>query len=283
MDILKWLGLGPKGEKPTFESVFTDKQKALFKSLALPAIRLEHGGNGFSRLGGLPDMPDSVPWPHDESGAPLAFLVQLDLAALPLVARKIGLPEVGCLWFFYDQRQRAGGFDPKDGSKWRAVYANSAAETCNHSPAPSGLKRVYPIAPVVFTAIETYPDSDVPAIAELGMSDLQRDLYIDHVSAASGMTHMLGGYSDIIQGPDMALQCQLASNGISCSDPRAFETAEARALSAGASAWRPLMQVASDDKARMNWGDGGMLYFWIRDSDLKAARFDKVWMVVQCY
>jgi uncharacterized protein YwqG len=31
------------------------------------------------------------------------------------------------------------------------------------------------------------------------------------------------------------------------------------------------------------WGDGGRLYFWIREQDLAVNNFDKTWLVLQCY
>jgi uncharacterized protein YwqG len=33
----------------------------------------------------------------------------------------------------------------------------------------------------------------------------------------------------------------------------------------------------------MMWGDLGMLYYWIREEDLAARRFDRVWGISQCY
>ncbi len=44
-----------------------------------------------------------------------------------------------------------------------------------------------------------------------------------------------------------------------------------------------MLQVDSDDEAGMMWGDAGMLYYWIRDDDLAARRFDRAWCVMQCY
>lgn len=32
----------------------------------------------------------------------------------------------------------------------------------------------------------------------------------------------------------------------------------------------------------MMWGDLGRLYFWIRDDDLAARRFEKAWLILQC-
>ncbi|MBN2825133.1 MAG: DUF1963 domain-containing protein, partial [Campylobacterales bacterium] len=30
------------------------------------------------------------------------------------------------------------------------------------------------------------------------------------------------------------------------------------------------------------WGDLGLLYFWVRESDLKSLDFRKSWMILQC-
>jgi len=30
------------------------------------------------------------------------------------------------------------------------------------------------------------------------------------------------------------------------------------------------------------WGDLGRIYYWIRDDDLAARRFDRSWLVLQC-
>jgi len=54
---------------------------------------------GESKLGGHPDLPEGVPWP-EFGGHPLAFVAQLDLAALaPCVTGKL-LPAEGLLLFF---------------------------------------------------------------------------------------------------------------------------------------------------------------------------------------
>jgi hypothetical protein len=61
-----------------------------------------------SRLGGLPSLPDSVDWPvHPDTGTPLHFLAQIDLAALPetpLPGCPLGAapPRRGMLYFFFN-------------------------------------------------------------------------------------------------------------------------------------------------------------------------------------
>lgn len=44
--------------------------------------------------------------------------------------------------------------------------------------------------------------------------------------------------------------------------------------------WKPVRQVDSEDIGMM-WDDAGMLYPGIWQDDLKNARFDRVWMVLQ--
>ena len=46
---------------------------------------------------------------------------------------------------------------------------------------------------------------------------------------------------------------------------------------------RSLLQLGTDEKLGMNWGDNGQLYLWIRRDDLRARRFDKAWLVLQCH
>jgi uncharacterized protein YwqG len=65
-----------------------------------------------------------------------------------------------------------------------------------------------------------------------------------------------------------------SEDGAGYGDPRV------KKLEAGKSEWMLLLQIDSDDDAKMMWGDTGMLYFWIRKNDLKKLRFDHVWLIV---
>ena len=92
--------------------------------------------------------------------------------------------------------------------------------------------------------------------------------------------HRLGGVPHEIQNP-MEAECELARRG---EDPLALSYSRQQEVAEEAKArWGLLLQVDSDDAAGTMWGDAGMVYYWIRDDDLAARRFDRAWCVMQCY
>ena len=38
----------------------------------------------------------------------------------------------------------------------------------------------------------------------------------------------------------------------------------------------------SDDDIEVMWGDMGILYFWVRESDARKRDFSAAWVVLQC-
>jgi hypothetical protein len=69
-----------------------------------PAIllRLEHpsaGRIGESRVGGVPDLPPSTPWPRDTAGRAHRFLLQIKLADVPVFEGNV-FPARGMLYVF---------------------------------------------------------------------------------------------------------------------------------------------------------------------------------------
>ena len=67
----------------------------------------EESENGVSRLGGRPNLPEEFDWPLWQE-QPLAFLAQLNLAALPAVDG-LNLPREGALFFFQAAGRDEGG------------------------------------------------------------------------------------------------------------------------------------------------------------------------------
>jgi uncharacterized protein YwqG len=95
--------------------------------------------------------------------------------------------------------------------------------------------------------------------------------------------HQVWGFPDPIQGDEMELECQLVSHGLYCGDSSGYLSREAAPLKDGARDWRLLLQIDTDEELGVMWGDGGILYFWIREEDARAGRFDQAWAVLQCY
>jgi len=95
--------------------------------------------------------------------------------------------------------------------------------------------------------------------------------------------HHLLGQPQLIQG-DMRDECQLASSDGYVGSAEGYDSDRAKELRAGARDWLLLLQLDSEDQAPgWMWGDVGRLYFWIRVQDLRARKFERVWMVLQCY
>jgi uncharacterized protein YwqG len=90
------------------------------------------------------------------------------------------------------------------------------------------------------------------------------------------------GHPNQIQG-DMQTECALVTGGLYTGDASGYKDPRRAELQAGARDWRLLLQVDSEDAAGMMWGDGGSLYYWIKEPDLAAHDFSRTWMVLQCY
>ncbi len=270
----------PPGERGIEEHL--DYLQALRK----PALALlPSTGPSASRIGGLPSLPEGVPWP-EWKGAPLAFLCQVDLGQIPAGFDRAGLPSTGMLYFFYDQEQSTWGFDPKDEGSWQVVYSAGVTgqEVARAAPAGLGEHSVYKERPVALTPVATYPNWEDARVEALKLTDRQLEEYMELCSLVFGGSpaHHLLGYPSPVQGNDMDLECQLVSHGLYCGDLSGYRDPRAKQLEPGRADWMLLLQMDSDEDAGMMWGDGGLLYFWIRRGSLKEGRFDRAWMILQC-
>jgi uncharacterized protein YwqG len=251
---------------------------ALVAPLARQAVQLvKSSDETTSYLGGTPALPAGTAWPS-KGGEPLAFLASLDLVSLSAALPLAWLPSSGRLLFFYDLENQPWGFDPKDRGSWTVMHAPGAATQPSPSPAASSLPRQY----VSLRAVATLPSWQRPEVEALGLTEDESETLID-MSHGPSPRHHVGGFPDPIQGDEMELECQLVSHGLYCGDPSGYKSPEALRLQGGASDWRLLLQMDSDDDLGVMWGDAGILYFWIREEDARAGRFDKSWVVLQCH
>lgn len=240
---------------------------------------------GATRIGGRPDLPDDVGWPSWK-GRPLAFLGQLNLSELFGMVGADVLPANGHLYFFYDSEQETWGFDPNDEGSWSVIFADVSLEDLGRESWPADLPDHgrFQACRVETRETLTLPPWESDTIQELDLTGEEGDSYVDLLDALAPeeATHQLLGHPDPLQG-DMALECQLVSNGIYCGDPSGYEDPRRAELEAGVEDWRLLLQVESDENAGMMWGDSGRLYFWIQTEDLLRRDFRRVWMILQCF
>ena len=96
------------------------------------------------------------------------------------------------------------------------------------------------------------------------------------------MHQQIGGFPSPIQGDSMEEDCQLASGGVYCGNSDVYNSKEAEKLRRELLDWKLLLQFDSDDEIGAMWGDMGMLYFWVRESDTRNCDFSKPWLILQC-
>lgn len=238
---------------------------------------------GGTRVGGAPDLPTHIDWPEGDKG-PLSFVLQVDLSDVALHVPGEGLPASGLLSFFYEAvTQEAWGFDPADRGSWAVIYSSADDELLPRAapaalPAEGRFESVYlePVKEWSWPAAESYD------VRELGIAGSELwSAYSEVLGSADETIIKLLGNPDAIQG-DMQEECQLASNGVYCGDGKYREDPRAQALATGSGGWRLLLQVDSVEAAEMMWGDLGRIYFWLTDEDLRAGRWEEVWVVLQC-
>jgi uncharacterized protein YwqG len=243
---------------------------------------------GATKIGGLPDMPDSMDWPKNND-FPLSFVAQINLSEVAGVLRTELLPKTGWLYFFYDTEEFPWGFSPEDKGGWRTLYFDGSVDDLKQREHPEEMEELEPFIPC---AVEMVSALSLPSEITLSESHMElleeeSDAYIDFMDDLDEEQeietgdHQLLGHPLEVQG-EMTFECEAVSKGIYMGGPEGFKRADTETIRQGARNWRLLLQVGSDDEAGMMWGDLGYLYFWIREQDLLAKDFDKVWMILQC-
>ena len=255
---------------------------------ARPSIRLTSGGFGDrSRLGGAPDLPEGFEWP-EWRGDQLDFLGQLDLAEIAELGLETGLPERGLLLVFGAVSTRPSGLRPEDRGAVRFVHVDGALTS-----APE--RGVYPPLPLQLSVELTLPSESAGLPPELGFGPFELDAWqrirealaelqgveLEDRSIEWHALHRLGGYPDTTE-EGMRVDAQLASNGIDLNTGERWYHPRVAELEQGAGQWRLLLQLSTDDALGIQLGYPlGRLYAWIREDDLRAARFDDVWTFIR--
>lgn len=250
------------------------RQAILLRTRKSPEAKIPLGA---SKIGGRPDLPEKTEWPVYQDGKPLAFLAQINLAEIAKLGSPIrGLPTSGLLSVFsaWGWMEEGDGdpHTPEEGEReqtgWTVVL---------HVPKQARLKRMptaravnsFKAAAVEPTPIVSLPNHSVePPLAALGwtedlndrlsnvLSDF-RSLQMGHWLGNSDVLtshHLLGGYALFQQEfPEEVLEMGLAM----------------------------FLQIGTDGKTEMGWGDGGELTFYADAKALAKGRFERLWGTCQ--
>lgn len=235
---------------------------------------------GTSHLGGVPDLPAGAAWPVGK-GKPLSFVGQIRLVDLSSFAGAGGLPSAGLLSFFYDSAQETYGAAPGDDEGWQVLYLGAGAPLQTIA-FPDGLAKEarFQSAVIRFHSEWTLPSSPQQVAPGLRWSDQEQQGYealLQQLKEANapGFRHRMFGWPDQIQD-DMQLQSAMFSAGV-------VDMADSRmeVVNQQKSNWQLLLQIDSDERIGMRWASYGMLYYWIEAQAIKAAQFEKTWLVLQ--
>lgn len=250
------------------------------------------------RVGGDPLLPDGVEWPMLDSYGPLSFIAELDCAAVAAVGGVDLVPRDGYLLFFCADYQSQYP-DSSDGvgpwTQGRVLYAAAGAER-RARQAPEDVTP-YGTAQRPARAVSTPPttdrayaeryygtemaalmDEDVRALRSSGGRPVESVCPLWAQDFARGIYELRGGYTQTgghaqsVQGP-VALGAAYDALGLpAVIDERVLDEAEH---------WRVLLQMPDDMDLDMNWGASPVAYWMIRDDDLAARRFDRIWFSMQ--
>lgn len=296
------------------QALMIQATKKMLKMLRRSTLRIDADDEvptdtASSRLGGLPLVPADFEWPYHTGKAgvddiigrrPLAFLAQFRCEELHAAAPGNPLPEKGMLSFFYELESQPWGFSPEDAGCAR-VYWFPETEGLHAAPYPQDLAEEYrlPAYGVGLTERISYPDwEDLSAMQprlelemyEEALEKMGIDIYEEYGTK-------LLGWPNIIQN-SMTDECEWVTQGYymggsnppqGLKNPPEPETPAQKAqqlmlVRQSVQNWRLLWQLESETAEQLGliFGDCGTLYFYIREEDLKAKRFDRVWLILQC-
>jgi uncharacterized protein YwqG len=259
------------------------KSKPEISNMSKKGFHLITNHKGFSKIGGLPNLPNDTQWPN-WNGEPLSFICQIKLSEISINNTGVNIPTKGLLYFFYVQDQSTWGFDIKDKGSWDVLFFDDEYIRTVEYKRPKGLKITYQEKRIASKIIDTFPSWENPKIKKLKLNDDDFEQYLDFKESVFDKLpqHLFLGYPSSIQADDMDLQSELVTNGLYCGNSTGYNDPKAKILEKNRDEWILLLQIDSDDSTKMMWGDCGMLYFWIKKTDLKNKDFSNVWMILQC-
>lgn len=257
---------------------------------------------GSSKLGGKPDLPPDFEWPEFEGSTwgcesklrPLSFLVQINLKDVAAYDTEGLLPSAGLLSFFYECETMLWGYDPKDHGCARVFWFPEETELVSTDfPATLEEDMILPECSISFVPQAILPDYD-SLVEGMNIDELcnwdDYEEFLEELDCdpdEQGSIMKLLGYPDVIQHP-MEIECETVTRGYSTGSPKDYQKVtkeENEDIREKSKDWILLFQMGTVETGdyELMFGDCGYIYFWIRKEDLLARRFDRIWLILQCY
>lgn len=246
-----------------------------------------------SKVGGYPYWDPSKPYPTDSRGEKLALLAQIDLAALPATEL---LPQHGLLQFFilpgddygmnYDCRDRQDAFRVVF---HREINRDVTEETVRAMDIPTS-----------FSCGDALPHCGEFSMrfrreqSWMGVSDFRFEEELDRSANELGVRlpedfSVYSIYKALEKDKDA--MSRLAVNEGSHllgypwfvqEDPRSFDSPYNTLLFQLDSCFGTKIHPDTDPNHLIMWGDAGVGNFFIREEDLMASRFDRIYYTWDC-
>lgn len=228
---------------------------------------------GFSKIGGLPELPPGVSWPEGDREPP-AFVAQIDIATFRAHGDFDWLPESGRIYLFFD--------DDRNGAADCGMLLFSQMAPGPETTAPPGLplNRRFAERRVGFMKFPSLPSSDWLG-EDWASDDVEWEDFEDFKAYDFGdeIEHRIGGYPSELQNGQMAVACEYLWRG----QTQNYREPVPESLRLAARQWRLLLQIDSDPALNMNWWDSGMIYVFVRARDAKRGDFSRTVTITQTH
>jgi uncharacterized protein YwqG len=257
----------------TDQNITPEELRARLRQMSRPALLLTPTNQPrFSKIGGTPDLAGGMRWPLGVEG-PRAFLMQIDLAEVRRAGGPDWLPWSGALHAFLDPAEHRSG---------NAVRIRFTTEPdLRPRPFPQDLPKEQRF---LERRLAMTPVASTPSCAWLDIAPgaALRQSPKDVLAAPASATpdHRLGGYPVEILPHQLALDCEHLSRGLEGS---AHDGEPSDDLRRAAEDWRLLLQIDTDRDLRLEYGDRGRFYVFIREEDARRGRFSQTVTISQSY
>ncbi|MBE5105034.1 DUF1963 domain-containing protein [Bacillus thuringiensis] len=207
---------------------------------------------GSSKMGGVPDLPDSFEYPM-YNGNRLHFIAQFNLSDLQNVGMDHNLPKTGILYFFSIENYFEEDATPTEAG--RVLYYDIPVEQLRRADESQAR---YNQCATTFELTYKLPE-----------------LFIEDEADSDRFLQLL---EELI--PDNYDNHQMFGEPFSVQEEVLYETGEYMGINP--QQMTLLFQIDSDHKnCNMVWGELGMLYFCISNEDLKNRHFENTCCVLQ--